>query len=899
MKVRIFTMALVLPMVLWMTQMATGQVITTAPTLTACPGTTISVPVTVQNFNSIASVSLSLGYDPTVMTYTSYTINPALAGGFTVVNSPTPFNKVLLAWFALTPVTLPAGAVLVTFNYNYTGGNSNLNWDLSSTACQYSDLMGDPVSADWVNGSVSSSTPSIVTQPVSVNASAGSTADFTVTANNASTYQWQESTNGSTWNNLNNGGNYSGVNTNHLTISNVTTAMNGYQYRCIVGETVCNQSVTSNPAMLMVSSPSTTTTLPNLTACPGTPVSLPVIVDNFTGIASISMTVNLNPLVLTYTGYTLNPSLTGGTAVVNCPPPYNQLILAWFSLSPATLASGSVLVTFNFSYSGGTMPLTFDLANNGACLYSNITGEILPSVWNNGSVSPSAPLPTVTSQPADVSANSGTSANFIITSTNATTYQWQENTNGSTWNNINNSSNYSGTTSNHLIISNISIIMNGYQYRCQLGETVCNQSVFSNPASLTVTSSDVIVTLPSINSCPGTINVPITADNFTNVASLSITIIIDPVVLTLTGYDLNPSFAGGYFGINSPSPYTQVLASWFSLTPVSLANGSTMLTLIFSYSGGTSPLSFNLIPEGTCMITDMSASPMPTEWVNGSISPTAAAPTVSMQPVNANAENGATASFTCIAVNASAYQWQESANGTSWSNITNAGDYSGATTDLLVISNVSAGINGYLYRCRITEDVCNQAVLTDPATLTVVSSGIIITIPNISSCPGTAVSFPLTVQNFTDVASFSITTNFNPAVLTYTGYSLNPALSGGFTVVNCPGPDFNQVKAAWFSLSAVNLPPGATLITFNFNYSGGSSFVSFDLVTEGNCAFSNILGDLLPAGWINGFMGPTVPLININVMPTGISALAGHAVFFDCLATYATAFQWQERILLT
>lgn len=44
------------------------------------------------------------------------------------------------------------------------------------------------------------------------------------------TYQWQENT-GNGWNNLTNGGNYSGVNTSKLEIANLTRAKNGAQYR--------------------------------------------------------------------------------------------------------------------------------------------------------------------------------------------------------------------------------------------------------------------------------------------------------------------------------------------------------------------------------------------------------------------------------------------------------------------------------------------------------------------------------------------------------------------------------------------------------------------------------------------------------------------------------------------
>ena len=63
---------------------------------------------------------------------------------------------------------------------------------------------------------------------------------------------------------------------------------------------------------------------------------------------------------------------------------------------------------------------------------------------------------------------------------------------------------------------------------------------------------------------------------------------------------------------------------------------------------------------------------------------------------------------TCAAVNTSfisnitgaTYQWQEN-TGTNWVNITNGGNYSGATIATLQISNTPSAFNGYRYRCVI------------------------------------------------------------------------------------------------------------------------------------------------------------------------------------------------------
>ena len=71
---------------------------------------------------------------------------------------------------------------------------------------------------------------SITTQPSNQSVTEGQTASFSVaaTGNGTLTYQWQESTDGSTWTNID------GANAATYTIENTTTAMSGYQYRCVV-----------------------------------------------------------------------------------------------------------------------------------------------------------------------------------------------------------------------------------------------------------------------------------------------------------------------------------------------------------------------------------------------------------------------------------------------------------------------------------------------------------------------------------------------------------------------------------------------------------------------------------------------------------------------------------------
>ncbi len=88
----------------------------------------------------------------------------------------------------------------------------------------------------------------ITSHPSSVAAGVGATITFSITDTGVgNTYQWQHNT-GSGFTNLAAGAPYSGVTTPTLTITGVTSAMNGRKYRCVVNGALCAD--TSNFATL-------------------------------------------------------------------------------------------------------------------------------------------------------------------------------------------------------------------------------------------------------------------------------------------------------------------------------------------------------------------------------------------------------------------------------------------------------------------------------------------------------------------------------------------------------------------------------------------------------------------------------------------------------------------------
>ena len=183
--------------------------------------------------------------------------------------------------------------------------------------------------------------PSVNQHPSNATICAEANTSFTVGATGTApfTYQWQESTSGAggPWNNISNGGIYSGAITATLTLTGVTTGMNGYQYRCVVtGQ--CAPTATSNAGILEVSE----CTVPTVT-CP----------TDINASATSGCNVNVstpNPTIANTT--TLTWAMTGATSDSSPGSGINYVGISSFNIGVTTItytatnASGSATCSF-------------------------------------------------------------------------------------------------------------------------------------------------------------------------------------------------------------------------------------------------------------------------------------------------------------------------------------------------------------------------------------------------------------------------------------------------------------------------------------------------------------------------------------------------------------------------
>jgi len=126
-----------------------------------------------------------------------------------------------------------------------------------------------------------------------------------------------------------------------------------------------------------------TTTVEPVTRCQGEIVT-PVNVTQCNNMGAISLVLKFNSTLLNYLGFQdVNPALGNGTMVVNAVG--NKVFISWTSVTPAFVGSG-ILVKLRFNTLPGVSNLTWDTLTSGNCEYTDVAGQVLPSVYGNATV---------------------------------------------------------------------------------------------------------------------------------------------------------------------------------------------------------------------------------------------------------------------------------------------------------------------------------------------------------------------------------------------------------------------------------------------------------------------------------------------------------------------------------
>ena len=206
------------------------QVVMTSNATCASPTTATSNTIT---------MTISGSTTPSVAIAITGGANPSCSGSsVTFTATPTNGGASPTYAFKVNGSTVQSGS---SATYTTT---SLANGDLVKVTMTSSDPCASPTTADSSTITMSVSTPaSISVQPSNQSACTGGSATFTVTASNATGYQWKK---GATT--LTNVGSISGATTAALTLSSLTTADSGASYTVVVSSASPCAAVTSSPA---------------------------------------------------------------------------------------------------------------------------------------------------------------------------------------------------------------------------------------------------------------------------------------------------------------------------------------------------------------------------------------------------------------------------------------------------------------------------------------------------------------------------------------------------------------------------------------------------------------------------------------------------------------------------
>ncbi len=576
--------------------------------------------------------------------------------------------------------------------------------------------------------------PDITRQPSDSTICAYGDASFSITATGtAITYQWQVNT-GTGFSDVNNSAIYSGATASVLNISAAPNTMDGYLYRCIVTG-VCTPPDTSTTAIFHVSTPPSLSVAPHATQiCEGGDAAFSVTatgtnlyyqwqVDDGSGYANISNNmlysgVNTNTLYITGVTSAMSGYLYQCIVSGDCPPAVTSgaltLMLTVFTKPVITAQTGDKRIcagtNTRFAIKGTGTGISYQWQADNGNGYVNLADDAIFSGTNSDSLNiTSAPkdisgshyrcvvigvcLPDAISTPVTLTVDTlaavlqqakdsivceQTPISFTIAAEGTNrSYQWQEDNGGGFTDIPVSSPAYAGSNTEILSVPNVVLSMQGYKYRC-IVSAICNTYDTSGIVILSVDTIPVVMTSPG-NS--------IICEHDTTIFSIQ-------TIGTDIQYKWQVDAGTGYTDITNSTIYS---------------GANTDVLQVSSAPANMSNYKYRCIISGTCNPPDTSAEAILT--VNRR-------PDIVMQARDTVVCEQVDAAFEILATGTNiTYQWLVD-NGSGWTILVNNSEYSGATSNKLVITNTDYSMSGWLYSCAVSGS-CTPIDTSLAVTLTV------------------------------------------------------------------------------------------------------------------------------------------------------------------------------------
>ncbi|MBM3410299.1 MAG: hypothetical protein FJY18_01530, partial [Bacteroidetes bacterium] len=616
----------------------------------------------------------------------------------------------------------------------------------------------------------------------------------------------------------------------------------------------------------------------NAAGCVGSSVSVPVSINSSCPVGAISLTMPYNASVLSYTGF--NSALgviNDSNLTVNAAN--GNIYISWFGY-PAVTPSGNLL-NLNFNVlSAGNASISVnasasEIANGMATPYSGVT-------YTSGVVTATGPVAGPVTGNTQVFVGGVTRLKSVLTG--AVSQQWQVSVDGgNTWTNVSNSSNYSGVTTNELTISSIVTAFDDYRYRLVVTGTGGCQTISSSVA-LNVLIPNVGIT--SASACSGdTVQVSVSITDGLNLGAISMALNYDAAAVQFVGFNnVNSAIASNVI-INAPTPGGTVIVSWYNLIPANI-NGQ-LMNLRFRMLNSTG--SSLVWDQSVVELADIEGNVVGAlTYTNGAVN-SLPVPSFVGNGVYGNTSVGVGGSVQLFALanGSPALQWQVNTGNGQWTNLVNDATYAGVNSTQLNIASISNGLNGYSYRvvaslsggCSSTSGIATLSVLSEPL-------AIVAGISNVLGCQGGSVSIPLNLSNAFAVSSASLKVLYNPAQLSYTGFSgLNANLAGSNASVTATG---DTLTISWSTSLPLNLNGSLLNLQFNVLSSNGGT-LSWNQVAS---QLNNPAGGLI-SGVTYASGGVTVQQASIGTITGNSTLFLGQSTTLSATVSGFSSLRWQ------
>ena len=439
-----------------------------------------------------------------------------------------------------------------------------------------------------------------------------------------------------------------------------------------------------------------------------------------------------------------------------------------------------------------------------------------------------------------------------------------------------------------------------YSYLWSTGDTTPNITV--NPLQTTtyyVTISNGIhscvdsvtvrvspkIFIPNMEVCQGdTINVPVISTRLDSVAAISLALNYNNTAMTYVGYTGLRSDMVSTSSIGTAPG--QVRMAWFGLTPL-ISNSAD--TLVYYQFVVHQPGSFgwNIQVQGDCELADLNLNILDYCFEGGSLGLVDTVTILSSSQGPYIVEVGDSIHLNVQSSGALNQRWQIwNGNLGQWDNLQDNGAYQGTSTPSLTYHCLTYQRPFPKFRLELSNG-CR--FWYGPEMPISIKQRISVSLGSAVGCEGDTLEIPVIISGGREVGAVSLVFAFNANSLQLVDWiNSAPQTSSNQWFVNQVG---NEIRLAWFSLQPANIPDGQPLGVLKV-VGLGSSGLTWDLVTAGNCEFGDEEASSIPASFVSGSLTiHPLPSVQLTASAQAICPNGGVSVL-STVADPTYTYQW-------